>query len=565
MVTHYFTLQSLCRELEPRIRQSTIVDVFSQRRNELVVSLSRCTEAGGEGSLVVSVDPTLNTFYLRNRIPRARQNSVTLFRETIGQRIESLSLHPGDRTIALTLGGELAFNAQLYNSAASNVVLVRIRDRRIEETFKDNNALCGTSFVLTRKPIDENLLYVPEVLRSALDEHSSRPIGVALRQLFPLFGSLYVKEVLERSSVIGDQQRSMNLSTEQIAAMQHAIRNILDESNHPKPTIYFRDGTPWILSIVPLRHLDEEECKHFLTTNDAVREFLAKRRRSGELETSKKAIVAGLEREMTRIRRSIASVERELTETMRVEEYDRIGKTILANIPVLAKGMNHANLPDPFAEGNTISVELDPRLTPPENAERYFGKVRKARLARLEAKTRLDDLQTRRSTIEQLLLEAQSLTTDEDVKEFIDRNRSDLGPLNPAGKKAEREQPPFRTFTVAGEHEVWVGKSSANNDLLTTKYARPHDLWFHARGVGGSHTVLRVKDRTQAPPREAVRQAASIAAYYSKMRNASTVPVAYCERKYVRKLRKAPEGTVVLEREEVIFVEPGLPQRSLHR
>ena len=122
----------------------------------------------------------------------------------------------------------------------------------------------------------------------------------------------------------------------------------------------------------------------------------------------------------------------------------------------------------------------------------------------------------------------------------------------------EEQLPPFRIFKVRGDLEVWVGKNSANNDLLTMKYAKPHDLWFHARGASGSHTVLKVK-KNEIVPKEAIRQEAAIAAYYSKMRNSNSVPVAYCARKYVRKPRGAAAGAVVLEREELVFVQPGLP------
>ena len=106
---------------------------------------------------------------------------------------------------------------------------------------------------------------------------------------------------------------------------------------------------------------------------------------------------------------------------------------------------------------------------------------------------------------------------------------------------------------------MWVGKSSANNDLLTMKYAKPNDLWFHVRGASGSHTVLKVHGRDHPPSKEAVRQAAAIAAYYSKMRNAGNVPVAYCERKYVFKRKGLKEGAVFMEHEKVVFVKPALP------
>jgi predicted ribosome quality control (RQC) complex YloA/Tae2 family protein len=106
---------------------------------------------------------------------------------------------------------------------------------------------------------------------------------------------------------------------------------------------------------------------------------------------------------------------------------------------------------------------------------------------------------------------------------------------------------------------VWAGKSSENNDLLTLRHAKPNDLWFHARGAGGSHVVLRVGTGSGEPGKRARHQAASIAAYYSKMRSAGTVPVAMTRRKFVRKPRGAPPGTVALEREEVLFVPPQLP------
>jgi predicted ribosome quality control (RQC) complex YloA/Tae2 family protein len=106
---------------------------------------------------------------------------------------------------------------------------------------------------------------------------------------------------------------------------------------------------------------------------------------------------------------------------------------------------------------------------------------------------------------------------------------------------------------------VWVGKSSENNDLLTMKYAKPNDLWFHARGSSGSHVILRMGTGKGEPSKQAIHEAAGIAAYYSKMKGAKHVPVAVTERKYVRKPRGAEPGSVTIEREKLLFVEPRLP------
>ncbi|HEX9828963.1 MAG TPA: NFACT RNA binding domain-containing protein, partial [Bacteroidota bacterium] len=86
------------------------------------------------------------------------------------------------------------------------------------------------------------------------------------------------------------------------------------------------------------------------------------------------------------------------------------------------------------------------------------------------------------------------------------------------------------------------------------------DLWFHARGASGSHVVLKVGTANGNPSKLAIQQAAGIAAYFSKMKNAKLVPVAMTERKYVRKPKGVPAGTVTLEREKTIFAEPKLPE-----
>ena len=118
---------------------------------------------------------------------------------------------------------------------------------------------------------------------------------------------------------------------------------------------------------------------------------------------------------------------------------------------------------------------------------------------------------------------------------------------------------PYRRFDLGDGYEVWVGRNAKQNDSLTLRDARPFDLWMHARGVAGSHAVLRVKGRNDSPPRPILEKAAAIAAWFSKARTHSMAPVMVTQRKYVRKLKKAAQGAVRVEREEVIMIEPGLP------
>jgi predicted ribosome quality control (RQC) complex YloA/Tae2 family protein len=124
----------------------------------------------------------------------------------------------------------------------------------------------------------------------------------------------------------------------------------------------------------------------------------------------------------------------------------------------------------------------------------------------------------------------------------------------------EKEKNQFRIFNLEQGFEVWVGKNSSANDLLTFKYSKQNDLWFHVRGTSGSHTVLKIPGGfTGIIPKEIIRRAAEICAFYSKAKNAKNVPVAYTEAGKVQKYKGAKPGSVVIKGEKVIKAEPKIP------
>ncbi|MCW8799007.1 MAG: NFACT RNA binding domain-containing protein, partial [Prosthecochloris sp.] len=112
---------------------------------------------------------------------------------------------------------------------------------------------------------------------------------------------------------------------------------------------------------------------------------------------------------------------------------------------------------------------------------------------------------------------------------------------------------PFRTVALPSGATLFLGKNAANNDLLTFSFAKPHDIWLHARGSSGSHGILRgscMQNRTD------IQRAAEIVAFHSAARHSTMVPVMYTEKKYVRKSGSRLPGQVRLDREEVILVTP---------
>lgn len=122
-------------------------------------------------------------------------------------------------------------------------------------------------------------------------------------------------------------------------------------------------------------------------------------------------------------------------------------------------------------------------------------------------------------------------------------------------------QPDYWRYDLPGGFEALAGKTDADNDLLSLRTAKAGDLWFHVRGVPGSHVILRHPEG-EKPDSTLIKQTAAIAAWHSKARNAGTVPVCWTEARHVGKPRGARPGSVTIKREKIIKVRPGIPTGS---
>ena len=550
MVVHYFILSALARELDEKLRQTQISELFSQQKNELCISFSMDSS---EQILCVSVESGLNYCVLREGYNRAKKNSINLFEQLVDKRVESISIHPSDRVIILKTTEHASLCLQLYNTAASNIVLCG-KDDTVLGSFKREKELAGTTLNFRTSESSVNDIN-REMLTGEVKEFGDRTTMEFLKHAVPLFGTLYAREICYRAHV-EEQQLMSDLAPDQLTGFCSTVVGVLEECKSVRPTIYFEDDEPQVISTLPLEHLQNTNFQTYPTMNEAVIAFLNKTFRVKNFDEKKKELTAKLRRAFLQSERAVKAIQKELASSERAVEYEHTGHTIMANLNAIEKGEKEITLTDVFDGETPLKISLEPQLTAHQNAERYFEKSRKAKASRVESEERLSAEQKRVAALQVSLHDLEGCESIDDLKKFAARHKIEL---DSGTAQEEQNRIPFRVFTVAGGYEVWVGKSSANNDLLTTKYAKPNDLWFHARGAGGSHTVLRVAGKTQTPPHEAIMQTAAIAAYYSKMRNARNVPVSYCERKYVRKPKHAPEGTVLLEREEIVYVEPRLP------
>lgn len=556
MVIHYFTLLALSKELRLRLSGAAITEAFTQQKNELLLSCLP-PDTPSPITLSISVEPKHNYCYLRTAFLRAKKNTRNVFPALAGRIINDVAVVPLDRTLQFGFDRDFTLFIRLYNTADSNILLVDA-DGTVIETFKGNKNLKGTAYDRKALEFDHRTIDNVETFTRIILNDPSRLTIAAVRETLPMLGSLYAHELLHRSN-IEETRRVMEVEPSQLVRIHHHVQALFNEAQAPHPAIYVAEDGARIFSVIPLSHLAGCVRESYSSVNEALRALIASSYRRVGFERMKNNLSKKMNAELGRARRSSEKMTYDLTNSNRAEEYALFGQLLMANLQTVQAGVKEIELADLDVPHNVHRIPLDRALTPVRNAEKYFEKSKKAKAARHEAQKRHQSVQARTSVIEKLLLHLDECRSKEEVKEFLAVHKEDLKRMNLIEAETEKERVPFRVFTVAGGYEVWVGKSSANNDLLTMKYARPQDLWFHVRGAGGSHTVLKVPGSKESVPREAIRQAAAIAVYYSKMRKAGSTPVAYCERKYVRKPKRAAEGSVTLERENVIFVQPGLP------
>lgn len=226
------------------------------------------------------------------------------------------------------------------------------------------------------------------------------------------------------------------------------------------------------------------------------------------------------------------------------------------------------------AEGpRVVRHPIDPATTPREEAEALRKSARKWRRQASILPERQQAILAELAEAEQARIALDSPITDRPTLRARERLLQTLQErLMPRGlwpvppRKAETRPPsgPVR-WNLEGGWILLAGRSGTENDFLTTRIARPGDLWFHVADVPGAHVVLRSPDGRDSspPPPERIEQAASLAAWLSRLRAQDRVEVRFTERRRVRKPRKAPAGSVVMDQSRSLLVRPAPPPRQL--
>lgn len=272
---------------------------------------------------------------------------------------------------------------------------------------------------------------------------------------------------------------------------------------------------------------------------------------------------AGLRREHRKARRLVTNLEADLARAEQAQQYRRFGELLQSAYgQPLPRGATVATVPDYYADGTPlVEVPLDPARSLKENIARYFHEYRRMNAAigdieerLLAAMARAEALEAAREQLASAAEAELEALQQQWVAQKLWRPQQQAS-RGSRGRSNQAAQLPYRTFIGHSGAKILVGRGSKHNDALTTRVARGRDVWLHARDWAGAHVVLRM-ERDDEPNSADLRDAALLAAHFSKGRGDSLVDVTYTRAKWVRKPKGAAPGLVTVAGGATFAVSP---------
>lgn len=290
--------------------------------------------------------------------------------------------------------------------------------------------------------------------------------------------------------------------------------------------------------------------RHFASANALLDDFYEKK--SDRASQRARDMLKLIKSRAERTARKLELRKKELADCADRENLRVCGDIVNANIYRLEKGMTSAVLDD-FYTGEQRKIALDARLTPAQNAQKYYSEYRKLCTAEKMLTGLIAEGKSELSYYESLLDSVTRAKTDGELTE-IKRELAEQGLIRGEKTLAKPKKSEPLKFRSSDGFTILVGKNNKQNDELTLKTSKASDIWLHVKDIAGSHVIIKTEGKT--PPERTIVEAARLAAYHSKAKNGSGVPVDYTAVKFVKKPAGARPGMVIFTDNRTLYVTP---------
>lgn len=515
MQFNYYTLKRLTNELAPKLLNAKCLESFSQSKNELIIALS--LESGEPFYIRSTFLPEISTLSFPKEFHKSRKNNVSLFNGIQGETVLSVKQYLNERAFSISFSSGFTLLFKLHGSRG-NIVLFE-QDQVIElfrsKLAKDNNL----SLSDLDRPIDQS---------KSLFFNSEN-----LNDLFPTFGKVV-------RQYFNDKGYDHLSKDEQWVLLEDTLEK-LESGNF----LLLKKEHKFIFSLLPLNGFEVEEFG--LSPIQALNFYYKYFTRHYSLQHEKAEAKKLIQAEIKKSENYCSKTSQKLNSLETRVAPNQLADIIMANLHTIKTGSTSVDLFN-FYNNEQVTISLKKDLSPQKNAERLY---RKAKNRKIELTTLQKNLQEKEDRLLTLYEQLETIENTSDLKSLRKLVKTEVA------DSGQEEIKPYKAFEIDG-FKVWVGKSAKSNDQLTLKHSYKEDTWLHAKDCPGSHVLIKHQAGKQISKRT-LERAAEIAAYYSKRKTDSLVPVIYTSAKFVRKRKGSPAGQVVVDKENVLLVVPKGP------
>ncbi|WP_250631996.1 NFACT RNA binding domain-containing protein [Rhodoflexus caldus] len=512
MHNNYYILRLLTSLLAEKLAGLSLLTCFSQLKDELILGFA---DEHRQFYIRANLNPEACYLSFPEEVSRARQNSIELFRPVLGAQVVDVRQYLNERCFSVHFNNGSALLFKMHGQR-SNLIL-----------FEPDEAGNLIPEELFHNKQEKDRLLRLETLDRPIDQSREAFFANGLQATFPTFDR-------QMAALIAEAGESRETQWE-------AVQELLDYLQAPEFYVA-AEGSRASFSVFP----SENDTYRGTDLIEALNEYHYTFSRIYYFEHEKAEAIRQLEKQKHKTERFIRQAEDKLIELELENRYEEIANILMANLHEIPQRASSVQLFD-FYRNTYTEIKLKETLNAQKNAEVYY---RKSKNHKIEIEKQREAIAAKQKELQKINRRIEEIGKQQRLKDL----RRYLKTEGLAGKTAEVPELPFRRMEIDG-FEVWIGKNARSNDLLTQKYAYKEDLWLHARDVSGSHVVIKYKAGKPFPP-QVIEKAAQLAAWHSKRRHETLCPVIYTPKKYVRKPKGMPEGAVVVDREQVIMVEP---------
>lgn len=555
------TIACLRKELSDRLMGGRITKIVQPEADELLLTIKN---NAAQYRLLLSASASLPLVYLTEKnknAPMTAPGFCMLLRKHLGGgRITAVTQPSLERILRFEIEhlDEMGDLCRKYLIAElmgkhSNLIFCR-EDGTILDSIKHvslavssvREVLPGRTYFIphTQDKLDPLTASPAEMIEAVCAKPA--PLGKAIYTSLTGFSPAMAEELCHRS-FLESARPAAALENRERDMLQHQLLRLMEsiKGEDFTPRIYYNGKEPAEFSAVPLTMYEDLDAQSFEDMSGLLESYYAVKNTLTRIHQKSADLRRVVQTALERTRKKYDLQLKQLQDTEKREKYKVWGELIHTygyGVPEGARSMQALN----YYTNEEITIPLDSTLTAQENAKRYFDKYGKLKrtfeaVTKLLEETRneIEHLESIQTALDMALTEEDLAPVREELVEYgYIRRKSGRN----SGKKPKLSSRPYHYLSSDG-FDIYVGKNNFQNDELTFQFASGNDWWFHAKGVPGSHVILKSEGREL--PDRAFEEAGRLAAYYSKNRGGDKVEIDYVEKKHVKKPGGGKPGFVV--------------------